>query len=743
MGHFQAEFKHNAALEADAIEEFWQLPRVASAWQFAVAGYFTIFVLTLSVMMTVFMLLRQRFLIEQQNITLTKKVDQRTIELENQAQMLEKHKRVLGQSEARLQAILNNAADSIIIINQQGDVEIFNKAAEQLFGYLAGEIIGRSVNRFIPTLIIPDIHIYLDRFSDLAQSTASIRPFQKLMGCSQRGEMFPIELHLSEETMGEAFVYTAIVRDIRDRKAAEIEIQRAKDHAELFCQAKSEFLTNMSHELRTPLNAIIGYCELLYDELADEENEQYIADLNHIHDAGKHLLHLINEILDLSKIEAGKMELHLENFVINDVLDDVLTELHQTLEKNQNTLRLECAKTLAPLNADLKKIRQIIVNLLSNANKFTQNGIITVTVSSIKKHEIDWLSLIITDTGIGMSKADRDELFQEFRQGDSSTTKRYGGAGLGLTITRYFCEMMGGTIGVESELGDGTKVTVHLPMSIIGPRVDPVKVRLGDSVPLGGMLRTKVSRILVIGDNAFSRDLIERFLTREGFFADVATNINQALTIVAQHRPDAIVLDENSLSHDGWKCMNQIKNDKNLVDIPIIMLTKSDSKTLAQAIGATDFIAKPIQRNRLIDIVVKYIRQPSRPEVPNAYVLVIDDDEVNRRMLQRILEGEGLKVDVAENGLVGLNKVAKRVPLLIFLDIVMPVMDGFRFVEELRKNVAWRSVPIITLTGFDLTSDQRARLNGQVETILSKGAVGPAGILKKMRDIVVNCVRSA
>ena len=431
------------------------------------------------------------------------------------------------------------------------------------------------------------------------------------------------------------------------------------------------------------------------------------------------------------------MELYLERFQAMDLVNLAVDAIKPALQKNHNEISIKVVNNLE-VEADRTKLYQIILNLLNNANKFTHDGRIFISIDKTDKYGIDWLELTVKDTGIGMNEEQLVNIFKPFTQADSSTTRRYGGTGLGLSISRHFCEMMGGTIQASSEPDKGTSFIVNLPMEVIGPKADPIKIRFDNSK--ASSRRIKISRVLIVGDNTQSIDLIERFLTREGFFADGATSVTEALSLARHNQPDVIVIDENSLSFDGWNSMVALKKNHFLQSIPIIMLTKSDSRQLALAIGATDFISKPIQRSSLLEMVTRYTRDDLNTQNEN-YLLVIDDDESNRSMLQRILESEGFTVSVAENGKAGIEQVNKCKPALIFLDIRMPIMNGFEFVEALRKNADWRNIPVITVTGHDLSEEERSRLYGQVQTIICKEDLQPAGLLQKMREVVIKVLR--
>ncbi len=657
---------------------------------------------------------------EDQNLLLEKTVEQRTSELR--------------KSEATAKAILDNAADGIIITDINGTIVTANESAQYAFDYCADELTGIPISQIIPDF---KLNTFQPNHMETEESIQSYS-LTEFQGKRKDSSEFTLEISLSDFKVNGDRLFTVVFRDITDRKKYEMEIQTAKNQAEQATRAKSEFLATMSHELRTPLNAIIGYSELLQDEFVENSHNHYLEDLNKVTAAGQQLLYLVNSILDLSKIESGKMELYLERFQVKDLVNLAIDAIKPSTLKNNNRISIQVANNLE-VEADQSKLYQIILNLLNNANKFTKDGEISVAIDKTDKYGIDWLELTVKDTGIGMNNEQLNNIFKPFTQADSSTTRRYGGTGLGLSISRHFCEMMGGTIEAHSAPEQGTSFVVQLPMEVIGPKADPVKIRFDNSKV--SSRRLKISRILIVGDNTQSIDLIERFLTREGFFADGATSVTQALTLARKNQPDVIVIDENSLSFDGWNSMVALKRNRFLQNIPIIMLTKSDSKQLALAIGATDFISKPIQRSSLLEIVTKYTRDKTYSDERNSYLLVIDDDETNRSMLQRMLESEGFTVHVAENGKTGIEYINKSKPALIFLDIMMPVMNGFEFVEALRKNPEWCDIPVITVTGHDLSDEERSRLYGQVESIITKDNLQPAGLLQKMREVVVNVVR--
>ncbi len=510
------------------------------------------------------------------------------------------------------------------------------------------------------------------------------------------------------------------------------DLETLTDEAQSANRAKSQFLANMSHELRTPMNAIIGYSEMLTDEAKDLGFPQLIPDLGKIRMAGKQLLTLINDILDLSKIEAGKVELHFEEFDIREMLDEVSTIGEPLAAKNSNKLIVRVPDNAGPMNSDLTRVRQILFNLLSNACKFTDCGTIELTVASELSDGRDYVAFKVRDSGIGMTPAQVTKVFEAFAQADSSTTRKYGGTGLGLAITRKFCDIMGGDIEVESEVGRGSTFTVRLPRQPVRGAVAPVTVPLSEGQSRSAFDCATAARgsVLVIDDDPVIQDLMRAFLNREGYSVTVAGSGEEGLRCARQTRPDAITLDISMPGMDGWSVLSALKSDADLSDTPVIVLTMVDSRDLGYALGATDYLMKPIDRERLAAVLRKYTRLRE-----NNPILVVEDDASTRELLCAILAKDGWAVQTAENGRIALNKVAESRPGLVLLDLMMPEMDGFSFVDEFRQQPGVANVPIVVLTAKDLTTEDRNRLNGHVESIMIKGE-GMGAVLGKVREML-------
>jgi GAF domain-containing protein/CheY-like chemotaxis protein len=490
---------------------------------------------------------------------------------------------------------------------------------------------------------------------------------------------------------------------------------------------KSEFLANMSHELRTPLNAIIGYSEMLQEDAVDSGAEQLTDDLKKINAAGKHLLELINAVLDLSKIEAGKMELYLESFDVAGLVRDIAAVIQPLAAKNANRLEVHCGAETGAMRADLTKVRQALFNLLSNACKFTDHGTVSLTVSREAVDDRDWIVFGVSDTGIGMTAEQIGRLFEAFSQADAATTRKYGGTGLGLALSRRLCRMMGGDVTVESEAGRGSTFTVRLPAEVAESPAPP-------AAPAGpaGHAPVGIGTVLVIDDEAAVRDLMQRFLAREGFRVVTASSGEEGLRQARDLRPDAITLDVMMPGMDGWAVLSALKADPDVADIPVIMLTIVDDKNLGYALGAADYLTKPIDRERLVTVLKQH-----RRDLP---VLVVDDDVEVRELFRRMLEPEGYTVVEAPNGRVALERLRDVSPSVILLDLMMPEMDGFEFLAEFRGHEAWRAIPIVVVTAKDLSQEDRERLNGHVEKILQKGTHGRDRLLAEVRELVTASV---
>jgi len=411
-----------------------------------------------------------------------------------------------------------------------------------------------------------------------------------------------------QSTNGELKTRTQeLEEEIFHRKQTQEELLNAKHAAEEANRAKSTFLANMSHELRTPLNAIIGYSEMLEEETRDSGKIENVQDLRKIQASGKHLLSLINDVLDLSKIEAGKMVLHLETFEVSQVIEEMVTTLQPAAAKNGNSIHVQQAKNVNMMRADITKVRQILFNLLSNACKFTDHGSVSVNVEQIKVEDRDWIQFQVRDNGIGISARQKQNLFQEFAQADASIARKYGGTGLGLAITHRFVQMMKGHIGVESEIGQGAVFTVRLPVQVVIETADSAPPESASKVPaVPAETKTGLETILVIDDDPSVRDLMSRFLTRLDFRVVAAANGEEGIRLAKQFHPLLITLDVVMPDCDGWTVLKKLKSDSELAPIPVIMVTVVYNEALGLDLGASNYLIKPVDRDRLAVLVEKH-----------------------------------------------------------------------------------------------------------------------------------------
>ena len=519
---------------------------------------------------------------------------------------------------------------------------------------------------------------------------------------------------------------------VRERTA---ELAKSMADAEKANQAKSQFLANMSHELRTPMNAIIGYSEMLMEEAEDVGQDDFIPDLNKIHGAGKHLLNLINDILDLSKIEAGRMELYLENFNIKSLIGETVSTICPLIEKNQNTLETNLAENLDVMHADLTKVRQSLFNLLSNASKFTKKGKITLDVSSQAIDKRQFVVFRVKDTGIGMNPEQMGKLFQAFTQADASTTRKYGGTGLGLAITKKFCQMMGGDIKVESEPGTGSTFIIHLPVQVIDSSKEKSSKSL-DAIKLKTDSKSgKKNTILVIDDDPTIHDLLRRFLGKKGFEVKTAKTGAEGVRLAKTLQPEAITLDVMMPGMDGWSVLTSLKAHPQTADIPVIMMTMVDDQNLGYALGAAEYLLKPIDGKKLETILDRY-----KPTSKSNSIMVVEDDPGIREMLCRQLKAEQWKVIEAENGKEALLKLQSCSPGLILSDLMMPEMDGFELVHRLKQDERLSSIPVVILTAKTITTQDRQKLHGGVSKIFEKGSYQRSILFDEVNNLLEEAI---
>ncbi|HTH94945.1 MAG TPA: response regulator [Rhodocyclaceae bacterium] len=619
--------------------------------------------------------------------------------------------RRLREDEERFRATDAASPVGLIIVSRDdGSIQHLNPSFVEIIGRDSSELLGKPA---------------VSLFADLEQSAALAAILSGESGrrtefrFDRNGESCCVMISLADlEFHGNRSVVASFV-DITDRVRAEEELKKAKEAAESASRVKSAFLANMSHELRTPLNAIIGYSEILVEDAEDRGDDASIADLGKIQSAGKHLLGLINDILDLSKIEAGRMDVYLEQVFLSKLVSDVKTIVDPMMGKNDNRFVIECPEGIGSLRTDQTKLKQNLINLLSNAAKFTKGGEVRLALSRCDdENGTKRIRFDVADTGIGMSDEQIGKLFQSFTQADSSTTRNFGGTGLGLTITRHFCTMLGGTVEVTSVPGKGSTFTMILPdqvaKSVAHAPAEPRVTRRIDGK--AGM------RILVVDDDPAVHEVLSATLSREGHEILHAYDGDEALKAMRAEPPDIVTLDVMMPKVDGWSLLGIMKSEPVLQGIPVIMLTIVDDRNLGFSLGASEFMTKPIDRARLLGLIKQFSHA-------NSVVLVVDDDADVREIVRQAITSEGLVAAEAENGRRALEWLDQNeTPTLILLDLMMPEMDGFEFLDRLRCRDDTADVPVVVLTAKDLTETERAFLAERTILVLSKSAQ-PAGSL--------------
>lgn len=526
----------------------------------------------------------------------------------------------------------------------------------------------------------------------------------------------------------------------KDIKKSNALLRIAREEAEKANKTKSLFLASMSHELRTPLNAIIGYSEMLMEEATESKMEDGLKDLKRIHSSGKHLLGLINDILDISKIEAGKLQLVLETFGVTQLVKDVSGTIIPLIEKNNNKLIINESVGDLEMKSDSGKIKQSLLNLLSNAAKFTKNGTIELNVTQKNISGDNWVEFSVKDTGIGIEPEQMGRLFQEFSQANERITQDFGGTGLGLVLSRRLCNLLGGDIQAQSELGKGSIFTMLLPILFSGSKRRKIDREVLPKVKktLHSKRNLKTSTVLVIDDDPNIGDLLTRRLSKEGYEIIVARSGEEGIQLAKKNRPQIILLDILLPKMDGWDVLSQLKNDQDLCQIPVIMISTLESNKMAEKLGAADFISKPIDKDKLIKKVNKYNSQKLPPTV-----LVVEDDVANRDIVCRILNKSGFNTKEAENGKRALEEIKIKQPDIILLDLLMPIMDGFEFLKYLKKDKETSKIPVIVLTAMDINGEKRMGLAGSVKAIIQKQSHSQNELMKILQNKIFEYSREA
>jgi signal transduction histidine kinase/CheY-like chemotaxis protein len=597
-----------------------------------------------------------------------------------------KEARPLADRLERLTNELVNKAEADVVADIEASGEAYRTSQAIVIGFaLAAIALALILGRTISLSLIGPIREIDARLDEIASGD-----FSRRVAVGNRDELGALAANVNRtsERLGDLYR----------------QLEAASEH-------KSAFLASMSHELRTPLNAIIGYSEMLYETAQDEGQGEFLPDLVKIRDAGRHLLRLINDILDLSKIEAGKMDLYLEDVDLAGLVDEVRSIVAPLAAANTNRLEIVCPPALGAFHSDRTKLKQSLLNLLSNAGKFTRDGLIRLEV----RPAADEIAFIVSDTGIGMTQEQQSRLFEAFSQAEASTTRQYGGTGLGLAITRHFCDMLGGGITVESAPGEGSTFTITLPDRRQTPPVAALPEGAEDA-----------ALVMVVDDDPNARDLLTATVRREGYRVLEATDGETVLALAREWHPDVITLDVLMPRMDGWAVLTALKSDPELAEVPVIIVTVLADRGIAVSLGAAEFLTKPVDRARLAATLRQYV-------YGSGVVLVVDDEDESRRIARRHLERLGWEAAEAGNGAEALAWLAQNPrPAMILLDLLMPGMNGFAFLEEIAKHAEWRGIPIVILTAMPLGAGERELLAGRTREVIAKGADDLAHVLRRI-----------
>lgn len=616
--------------------------------------------------------------------------------------------RALAAQEALYRTLIEAAPQVIWVADADGQVALLNKAWHEFSGRTEAESLGTRWAEALHPEDLPDVLAKWERAYNHGETYSGECRFQAKDGSYQTFIFIGTPVR---NDSGEIINWVGINTNIADRVQAEIALQEAKDAAEYANRAKSEFLATMSHELRTPLNAIIGFSEILRDEILGTLNDEQKELVLDIHTSGNHLLAMINDILDLSKIEAGRMDLQLERFSIQEAVTEVNTIITALANKKQIQLALELNQDVT-IEADKLKFKQILYNLLSNAIKFTDEGGKVTT-----KFETSSSALLgsVTDTGVGISPQDREKLFQPFTQLDASSTRAHGGTGLGLALTNRLIQLHGGKMWVDSEIDKGSTFSFTFPLHQQTEQVEVTTPDISTSENTASLNNNRT--ILIAEDNEQAAQLLGIYLTEAGYQVEYATDGEEAIEKATEIRPFAITLDILLPKKDGWQVLREMKMKPNLQSIPVIIVSVTEERQLAFGLGAVDHLVKPIDKEALL-ASLQSLKLPSRDGSPR--ILVVDDDPQTVRLLSTVLTSDGYEVLKVYGGSEAIETAVSQSPDLIILDMMMPQVDGFQVIQRLTGDPRTCDIPIVICTALDLTNEDRDRLNGQIQSIIRK-----------------------
>jgi len=617
-----------------------------------------------------------------------------------------------------LQSILMSCPMGVCIFNAKFKVIFSNLQFASLFGLSREKIPGMDLAEFFV-----DGKTCL-QITHMVNKEGYILDDAILIHRKDKIDFFWGYLVLEKSVFAGEQAYIMWVHDISESKKSKEDLVHAKHVAEEANASKSTFLANMSHELRTPLNAILGYARLIKMQPNVDEDTQIQSDLRKITNAGNHLLSLVNEILDLSKIEAGKMSLQVEEIEIDDLIAEIVSIIKPLAEKNNNEVEVFCPKGIGYMYHDKLKIRQIMLNLASNACKFCNDGTISIHAHKKFRYGNSWIEFNVIDTGDGISEEFMKKLFDPFTQEDKRKNENINNSsGLGLSITKNLVEIMGGTISVSSIKDEGSTFTVSLPVSYqVGSKDDEVQ----------GATAGWKGKVLLVDDDPTILSVYSELLATAGYKVYTSQSAVKSINIAKDTDPDVIMLDVLMPDMDGWNVLEEIRKTPKLRETPVIMLSIATDRDLACYHGVSDFLAKPIDKDRLIETVGKYVSaQDKDPDV-----MIVDDYAPYREVLRRNLETIGLNVVEADSGETALKILTSLRPAVIVSDIIMPSMSGLELINSLKSNPSYKDIDVAVITAKGLAEDEKTIVNEKVRRLFYKGNERPDQIAFALSAIV-------
>jgi PAS domain S-box-containing protein len=615
--------------------------------------------------------------------------------------------------ETRYRGLLETVPDSIVMVNHTGRIVLTNKQAETLFGYKKEELLGTPIEVLLPARFREGHVEHRTRYY-AAPKTRPMGAGLDLYAVRKDGTEFPVEISLSPLKTEEGVFAISAIRDITERRKLEEELRQKNNaleeqnrRAQEANRLKSEFLANMSHELRTPLNGIIGFAEIMHDGRVGPVSDQHREYLGDILTSARHLLQLINDVLDLSKVEAGKMEFNPQPINLQLVVQEV-REIVRTLAASKRIeLRSEIDPALSAIDGDPRSVKQILYNYLSNALKFTPEGgsvVIRGKVEDAERFRIE-----VEDNGIGISASDTDRLFVEFQQLDSSAGKKYSGTGLGLALTRKIVEAQGGSVGVNSAPGKGSIFYAVLPRvfrGIGGGLEEKPAVRVAAGAPT----------VLVVEDDANDRAWIANALRKTGYGVETVATGSEALIRCREQRFDAITLDIMLPDMSGRAVLEKLRERGLNQQTPVVVVTVLAQKGVVAGYQVIDILAKPVSEGEIVKALERCGIMPDKRRP----VLVIDDDAVALKVADQVLRQLGFRPVCRQDAASALKAALTERPAAVVLDLMMPKMNGFEFLKRFRKSRSGRRTPVIVWTGKDLSDRERAELGSSVSSIAKK-----------------------